>query len=133
VVRRIFAAGLDLQAALGLIGDHSGASKISRAVDELDQAIRDIRDTIFDRSPARYSDHVPRMLKLRYRDSRSHGSEDFPAKGSRLRADCRGKLGTTPQFPGPRAGFDLRPAADHTVLTGRAFLTEWSCGASAST
>jgi signal transduction histidine kinase len=48
VVRRIFAAGLDLQAALGLIGDHRGASKIWHAIDELDQAVRDIRDTIFD-------------------------------------------------------------------------------------
>ena len=51
VVRRIFDAGLDLQVALGLIGDHSGASKIYHALDELDQAIKDIRDTIFDRSP----------------------------------------------------------------------------------
>ena len=51
VVRRIFAAGLDLQVALGLIGDHSEAGKIHHALDELDQAIRDIRDTIFDRSP----------------------------------------------------------------------------------
>ena len=48
VVRRIFAAGLDLQAALGLIGDHRAASKIWHAIDELDQAIRDIRNTIFD-------------------------------------------------------------------------------------
>jgi hypothetical protein len=46
VVRRIFAAGLDLHAALGLIGDHCGASKIWHAIDELDQAVRDIRDTI---------------------------------------------------------------------------------------
>ncbi len=51
VVRRIFAAGLDLQVALGLIGDHSGAGQIYYALDELDQAIKDIRDTIFDRSP----------------------------------------------------------------------------------
>ena len=48
VVRRIFAAGLDLQAALGLIGEHRGASRIWHAIDELDQAVRDIRDTIFD-------------------------------------------------------------------------------------
>jgi hypothetical protein len=41
VVHRIFAAGLDLQAALGLIGDHRGASKICHALDELDQAIKD--------------------------------------------------------------------------------------------
>ena len=48
VVRRIFAAGLDLQVALGLTGDHRAASKIWHAIDELDQAIRDIRNTIFD-------------------------------------------------------------------------------------
>jgi len=51
VIHRIFAAGLDLQAAVGLIGDQRVASKICHAIDELDQAIRDIRDTIFDRSP----------------------------------------------------------------------------------
>jgi len=49
VIHRIFAAGLDLRAALGLIGDRREASKICHAIDELDQAIRDIRDTIFDR------------------------------------------------------------------------------------
>ncbi len=57
VVRRIFAAGLDLQAALGLIDDHGPASghraalKICHATDELDHAIRDIRDILFDRGP----------------------------------------------------------------------------------
>jgi hypothetical protein len=44
VVHPLFAAGLDLQAALGLIGDHPASSKIRHAVDELDQAIRDIQD-----------------------------------------------------------------------------------------
>ena len=48
VVRRLFTAGLDLQAALGVLGDHPASGKICHAVDELDQAIRDIRDTIFD-------------------------------------------------------------------------------------
>jgi hypothetical protein len=48
VVRRIFAAGLDLQVALRLIGEHRGASKIWHAIDELDQAVRDIRDAVFD-------------------------------------------------------------------------------------
>jgi signal transduction histidine kinase len=51
VIHRIFAAGLDLQAALGQIGDQRAASKICHAIDELDQAVRDIRDTIFDRGP----------------------------------------------------------------------------------
>ncbi len=48
VVRRLFAASLDLQAALGLMGDQPASSKVCQAVDELDQAIRDIRETIFD-------------------------------------------------------------------------------------
>ncbi len=51
VARPLFIAGLDLQAALGLIGDHPASSKICHAVDELNQAIqaiRDIRDTILD-------------------------------------------------------------------------------------
>ena len=49
VVRRLFSAGLDLQAALGLIGDHRAAGKIERVLDELDLAIRDLRNTIFGR------------------------------------------------------------------------------------
>ena len=44
VARPLFTAGLDLQAALGLIGDHPASSKIRHAVDELDQAIHDIRN-----------------------------------------------------------------------------------------
>ena len=48
VVHRIFAAGLNLQTALALMGDHPAAGKIHHAVDELDQAIRDMRDAIFD-------------------------------------------------------------------------------------
>jgi hypothetical protein len=44
VVHPLFTAGLDLQAALGLIGAHPASSKIRHAVDELDQAIRDIQD-----------------------------------------------------------------------------------------
>jgi hypothetical protein len=48
VVRRLFAAGLDLHAALGILGDHRAADRISHAIGELDHAIRGIRDTIFD-------------------------------------------------------------------------------------
>ena len=49
VVRRLRTAGEDLQAALGLMVDHPANGKIRHAVDELDQAIRDIPDTVFDR------------------------------------------------------------------------------------
>src|ERR1700732_245412 len=51
VVRRLLTAGQDLQAALGLMGSHPASGKVRHAVDEMDQAIRDIRDirdTIFD-------------------------------------------------------------------------------------
>ncbi len=81
VVRRIFAAGLDLQTALGLIGDHRGAGRIYHALDELDQAIRDIRDTIFDRSPPgspRFTDQDARRT-AGYADSRESGADGFPA------------------------------------------------------
>ena len=48
VVRRLLTAGQDLQAALGLMGDHPASGKIRHAVDEMDQAVRDIPDTVFD-------------------------------------------------------------------------------------
>ena len=55
VVRRLLAVGLDLQTALGLIGDHPAASNICHAAGELDQAIRDIRNTIVE--PRRRATH----------------------------------------------------------------------------
>ena len=54
VIRRIFSAGLDLQAALGLIGERGTCSgnlaaiKIWDATDQLDRAIRDLRDILFE-------------------------------------------------------------------------------------
>ncbi|MGD0935592.1 MAG: histidine kinase [Streptosporangiaceae bacterium] len=48
VVHRLFSAGLCLQTALELIGNHPGAAKIQEAVGELDLAIRDFRNVLFD-------------------------------------------------------------------------------------
>jgi hypothetical protein len=48
VVRRLFAAGLALETALGLIGGHTGAGKVHEAIGELDLAIRDVRNVVFD-------------------------------------------------------------------------------------
>src|ERR1700734_1217270 len=48
VVRRLFAAGLALEAALALIGERRAAGQIERAISELDQAIADLRGTVFD-------------------------------------------------------------------------------------
>jgi Histidine kinase len=57
VVHRLFGAGIDLHAALGMVGAGRAADKIYHAIGELDQAITDIRNTIFNhgtppRSPA---------------------------------------------------------------------------------
>lgn len=51
VVRRLLTAGQDLQAALGLMGDHPASVKIRHAADEMEQAIRDIPGAISDRPP----------------------------------------------------------------------------------
>ena len=48
VVRRLFAAGLALEMALGLMGGHPGAGKVQEAISELDLAIRDVRNVVFD-------------------------------------------------------------------------------------
>ena len=48
VVHRLFAAGLALEMALGLMGDNPGAGKVQDAVGELDLAIRDVRNVVFD-------------------------------------------------------------------------------------
>jgi hypothetical protein len=77
VVRRLFAAGLDLQAALGLISDHLVAGKIERAVGELDLAIRDLRETVFGglgtRSvPPAPGTAVPKLIPVIGADRRQH-------------------------------------------------------------
>ncbi len=48
VVRRVFAAGLGLESALALMGDHRAAGKVRQAISDLDQAVRDLRDIVFD-------------------------------------------------------------------------------------
>jgi two-component system, NarL family, sensor histidine kinase DevS len=48
VVRRLFSAGLALEAARALIGEHRAADKLEHAISELDRAIADLRGTVFD-------------------------------------------------------------------------------------
>ena len=52
VVRRLFSAGLALEAVAGLMGDHRAAGKVQKAISELDLAVRDLRDMVFDRQSA---------------------------------------------------------------------------------
>ena len=48
VVGRLFAAGLALEAVAGLTGDARTAAKVQQAIRELDLAVRDLRDMVFD-------------------------------------------------------------------------------------
>jgi signal transduction histidine kinase len=47
VIQRLFATGLTLEATLRAIADPDAAARIERAVEELDETIRQIRSTIF--------------------------------------------------------------------------------------
>jgi signal transduction histidine kinase len=51
VVHRLFSAGLALQTALGLMDGHRAGQNIRDAIAELDQAISDLRDTVFGTRP----------------------------------------------------------------------------------
>jgi len=48
VVNRLFAAGLALETALGLMGGRPGAGQVQEAIGEVDLAIRDCRTVLFD-------------------------------------------------------------------------------------
>jgi len=48
VVHRLVSAGLCLEAALGLMGDHPGAGEVQEVIGELELAIADIRSGAFD-------------------------------------------------------------------------------------
>jgi signal transduction histidine kinase len=48
VIQRLFATGMSLQGATALIGDADVAHRVEKAVDALDETIREIRSTIFE-------------------------------------------------------------------------------------
>jgi two-component system, NarL family, sensor histidine kinase DevS len=48
VIQRLFAAGLTVQSMAAGVGTDSGASRLNRVVDDLDETIRQIRTTIFE-------------------------------------------------------------------------------------
>ena len=48
LVHRLFSAGLSLEAALHMLGDHPAAGRIRDAVTDLDRAIRELRSFLFD-------------------------------------------------------------------------------------
>lgn len=51
LVHRLFSAGLSLETALEMLGDHPATGRIRDAVTDLDQAIRELRSFRFDQLP----------------------------------------------------------------------------------
>jgi signal transduction histidine kinase len=47
VIQRLFATGMSLQGTVALIGDPEVANRVEKAIDALDETIRDIRSAIF--------------------------------------------------------------------------------------
>jgi signal transduction histidine kinase len=56
VIQRLFATGMSLQGSAGLITDAGAADRVHRAVDALDETIRDIRSAIFTLQSRPHSD-----------------------------------------------------------------------------
>ncbi len=63
VIQRLYATGMSLQGALSLISSPDVADRVSRAVDGLDETIREIRTSIF----ALQARHEPSMPNVRTR------------------------------------------------------------------
>jgi signal transduction histidine kinase len=67
VIQRLYATGMSLQGAVGLIGSPEAAQRVSVAVDALDETIREIRSSIFalqSRRPERAAGLRSRILEL---------------------------------------------------------------------
>ncbi len=79
VIQRLYATGMSLQGAVGLIGAPEVAQRVSLAVDALDETIREIRSSIF----ALQTRHEARLPGLRARilqvADEMTGSLGFPA------------------------------------------------------
>jgi len=63
VIQRLYATGMSLQGALSTIASGDAADRVSRAVDSLDETIKEIRSSIF----ALQSRHEPSLPGLRAR------------------------------------------------------------------
>jgi signal transduction histidine kinase len=109
VIQRLFATGMSLQSVLQQVPD-TARPKLNRAVDDLDQSIREIRSTIYALQAA---PDAPRELRQRL----VRVAEDVTA-GSGLRLDLRidGPLDTTvPAEVAEHATAVLREAVTNVV------------------
>jgi hypothetical protein len=77
-VERLFRAGLALETALGLIGEHPAAENVREALSELELGIRDLRDALFASQPD-YPDGWPVQAHMRRVPDPMAAPEDFTA------------------------------------------------------
>jgi Histidine kinase len=90
VISRIFSAGLTLETALGLLDGHNAAAgKVRDALGELELAIRDVRNAVFDhRQPDGPSAGAPGLSGRCWRGPEGRGplrAERSPAGSARYR------------------------------------------------
>lgn len=105
VIQRLFAAGMSLQTTLPLTARPEVTDRITRAVEEIDETIRDIRRTIFE---------------LEARARRGLRVDIFAQTDA-----ARGALGFTPELrlEGPIDTAVSEPTADHLLATLREALS----------
>ena len=99
VIQRLYATGMSLQGTMPMIGRPEAADRVSRAVDDMDQTIREIRGTIF-------------ALQARDADRASDPRADI----ARLVEEMTVMLGFAPSL---RLGAGLR-TLNNEELTGQA-------------
>jgi len=64
VIQRLFATGMSLQGATPLIGDADVAHRVEKAVDALDETIREIRSTIFELQSHDQAEQLPVRARI---------------------------------------------------------------------
>src|SRR5499427_4445339 len=64
VIQRLFATGMSLQGATALIGDADVAHRVEKAVDALDETIREIRSTIFELQSHDQAEQLPVRARI---------------------------------------------------------------------
>ena len=64
VIQRLFATGMSLQGATALLRDPEAASRVERAVDALDETIKDIRSAIFELQSHGQADLLPVRARI---------------------------------------------------------------------
>ena len=122
VIQSLFAVGMSLQGLASMSPDPETARRLESAVEDVDHAIRDLRNYIFGLRPGvladRQLDQALQQLGEEFADRtrRRHRGGDQRAGGIRARVSRRGRRADRPGGPvqrrPPRGGDDLsRPVA----------------------